>query len=283
MSNDFLGANQESRAPYTGPVVAKVLGVNLNEEQLTQVGATDNFAKVFGTPMETPLTNDVTLPDGTTKSVELQSLTVFFRPNRDEVNQIFPATIYLGDEVKYSQNGNSQYITKQGVTSYPKRDTGKVPDFILNMDPNPREARIGEGDYYDFLEKALGFDANKAKAANVYLVPWAEQNGFGFKDVVAGNVTALNQILNKYSVGMVITLGVNPDTSQMKVVMRPEATYKNNSEVPVGFSVRLEKKINDPDYPLSSTLDVTSTFQKYTGESQSTSPETGGLSDDIGW
>lgn len=282
--SDFLGANQESRSPYTGPVVAKVLGVNLNEEALMKAGATENFAKVFGKPMENPLTNEVTLPDGTVKEVELQSLTVFFRPERDEVNQIFPATLYLGDEVRYSQSGNAQYITKQGVTSFPKRDTGNLPDFILNMDPSPVKARIGEGDYYDFLEKALGFDPVKAKENNIYLLPWSVEHGFGFDQVVQGNVEKLNQVLAKYSIGMVITLGVNPDTSQMKVILRPEATYKNNREVPAGFVSRLEKKINDPDYPLSNTLDVTSTFQRYTGESSVTSPNnTGGITDDIGW
>jgi len=281
--SDFLGVNQESRAPYTGPVVAQVLGVNLNEDQLKQLNASENFAKAFGNPLETPLTNEVTLPDGTTTTVELQSLTVFFQPNREEVNQIFPATLYLGNAVRYSQSGNAQYITKQGVTSYPKRDTGKVPDFILNMDPTPREARIGEGEYYDFLEKALGFDSVKAKEQNVYIVPWAEQNGFGFTQVVEGNVTKLNEMLNKFSKGMVITIGVNPDTSQMKVILRPESTYKNYNEVPAGFVSKLQKKITDPDYPLSKTLDVTSTFQKYTGEDQNTSPQTGGITDDIGW
>jgi len=82
---------------------------------------------------------------------------------------------------------------------------------------------------------------------------------------------------------MVITIGVNPDTSQMKVILRPESTYKNYNEVPAGFVSKLQKKITDPDYPLSKTLDVTSTFQKYTGEDQNTSPQTGGITDDIGW
>lgn len=282
--SDFLGSNQETRSPYTGPVVAKVLGVNLNEEALLKIGATENFAKAFGKPMENPLTNNVTLPDGTSREVELQSLTIFFKPEREEVNQIFPATLYLGDEVRYSQSGNAQYITKQGVTSFPKRDTGNLPDFILSMDSEPSQARIGEGDYYDFLEKALGFDPVKAKDNNIYLVPWATEHGFGFNEVVKGNVVKLNEVLNKYSLGMVITLGVNPDTSQMKVIIRPEATFKNNREVPAGFVSRLEKKINDPDYPLSSTLDVTSTFQRYTGENSTTSPTTNStLSDDIGW
>lgn len=264
--SDFLGTNQETRKPYMGPVVAKVLGANLNEEELKALGASDKFAETFGKPNENQLTTEVTLPDGSTTEIEQKTITIYFQPIQEEVNQIFPATIYMADHIRYSKSGSAQYITKQGVTSFPKKDTGDLPEFITTMDSNAREAKMGEGDYYDFLDKALGFNASKAKERDIYLVSWAEKEGFGFNDVINGNIAKLNEALKKFSKGMVVTIGVNPENAQMKIIMKPDATFKNNEEVPESFVIKLRKKINDQEYPLSSTLETSATFQEYSAE-----------------
>jgi len=243
MEFKFTESTSVDKQLWTGMMPVKITHVNPTHSQLQEI---------YGDSAKSPVyvSEGVDNEGNKFKKIRLD----FFIENKDH-NFINKISLFLENRDKVSQSGNFQIINNKGKTLY-VNDVNNI-QYDWYDTTSVRKCKVGEESLYRLIIASINANTNDPDT-NLVLS--------NLDAIFNGDVSELNDILQKYGKEIIVLLGVKDGLYQDVY-----KGYFNRGHIT--STGNMEKYANDESYPWKSDFQNSMELQKYNKPTPSTDTE----------